>query len=327
MASFRFRSNSWQARVRRKGHPDEVRSFITRQDAERWARSVETEMDRGAFTSTAEAEKHTFADLAMRYSAEVLRGNKHEKLHAYRLNALARGPVGRLNLLALTPAALAKHRDDRLKRVSAATVIRELAFISSIINHARKELGINIANPVALVRKPVVPKGRDRLLGNEELQAVLDQLEPVRHRSIWMKPLVLLALETAMRRGELLALNWKDVHLEQRYVTLWETKNGDKRTVPLSTAAVTLLEALPESIDGRVFPINYSAVAKAWRIAVKRAGLVDIHFHDLRHMAVTRMASKLPNLIELAAVSGHRSLSMLKRYYHPSVMELAQKLG
>jgi integrase len=222
---------------------------------------------------------------------------------------------------------LAKYRDHRLQKVSAGTVIRELASISAIINHARKEWGINIVNSAALVRKPTTPKGRDRVLSQQELSALLQQIEPMARRSIWMKPLVLVALETAMRRGELLSLQWSDVDLDQRHATLWKTKNGDKRLVPLSTVAITVLKDLPQSFDGRVFPINSAAVAKAWSTAVKRACLKDVHFHDLRHMAVTRMAGKLPNMIELAAVSGHRSLTMLKRYYHPSVEDLAKKLG
>lgn len=327
MASFRQRGNRWQARVRRQGHPDEVRSFLTRQDAERWARSVETEIDRGAFVSTAEAQKYTLADLFHRYKEEVLRGNKHERLHAFRFDAMARRPIGRVNLATITPGVLAKYRDDRLKEVCTASVIRELACISAVINHARREWGINMVNPVPLVRKPPSPKGRDRMATEEEMARLLAVLEPVGKRSVWMKPLVLLALETAMRRGELLGLRWSDVNFADRTVTLWETKNGDKRLVPLSSKAVMLLQAMPRSIDGVVFPMNAPAVSKAWDTAVARAGLEDFHFHDLRHMAITAMAQKLPNIIELSAVSGHKSLAMLKRYYHPSAATLAQKLG
>jgi integrase len=327
MASLRQRGGRWQARVRRQGHPDEVRTFTSRQDAERWARSVETEIDRGSYISTAEAQKYTFADLIDRYLREVLRGNRHEKVQAYRYKAMARSALGQFNVARLTPSHVAKYRDDRLCEVSAASVIRELACISLVINRARKEWGINMTNPVPLVRKPPSPRGRERVVSDEELARLGEVLQPVGKRSIWMAPLVFLALETAMRRGELLSLRWGDIDLEARTATLLETKNGDKRVVPLSSRAVQILREMPRDISGRVFPLTGFAVSKAWTTATFRAGLKDLHFHDLRHTAITRMASKLPNVIELAAVSGHKSLRMLQRYYHPHPEDLAKKLG
>lgn len=327
MASFRQRSGRWQARVRRQGHPDEVRTFTSRQDAERWARSVETEIDRGSFVSTSEAQKYTFADLIDRYLREVLRGNKHEKVHTFRFKAMARSALGRVNLAALSPSLVAKYRDERLLEVSAASVIRELANISAIINHGRKEWGISVTNPVPLVRKPAAPQGRTRMVTDEELARLVAVLEPVGHRSVWMKPLVLLALETAMRRGELLALRWRDINFAARTATLHETKNGERRIVPLSSSAVQILRDMPRDISGYVIPMTGFAVSKAWTTATGRAGLADVHFHDLRHTAITRMAEKLPNVIELAAVSGHKSLRMLQRYYHPRAEDLALKLG
>lgn len=228
---------------------------------------------------------------------------------------------------ALTPTLLASQREERLRQVAAGTVIREFACISSIINHARREWGISISNPVPLVRKPKTPRGRDRLLTTQELSRLLDALAPRDRRRIWMKPLVEFALETAMRRGELLTLRWKDIDFDQRTATLDMTKNGEKRVVPLSSSAIALLQALPRSVTGRIFPMQGAAVSKAWDRAVVRANLRDVHFHDLRHMAITKMASKLPNVIELAAVFGHKSLAMLKRYYHPNAAELAKKLG
>jgi integrase len=327
MASFRHRGNRWQARVRRQGHPDEVKSFVNRQDAERWARSVEIEIDRGSFISTAEAQKYTFADLIERYLVEVLRGHKHEKTHSFRFRAMARSSIGRINMAAFTAQVVARYRDERLQSVSAAAVIRELACISSVINIARKEWGISMTNPVQSIRKPTSPKGRERMASDAEMTRLLAVLEPVGKRNIWMKPLVLLAVETAMRRGELLSLKWNDIDLAQRTATLWETKNGETRVVPLSSQAIKILKDLPRCIDGRVFSINGCAVSKAWETVLERAQISDFHFHDLRHMAITQMAQKLPNIIELSAVSGHKSLAMLKRYYHPKAADLARKLG
>jgi len=327
MAAIRQRDGKWQARVRRKGFADEVKTFTTRADAERWARSVETEMDRGSYVNRSEAESTTLGDVLERYIADVcpsMRGGIEDTI---RLRAMCRTRLAKLSMAALTPMAVAAYRDERLKQVQPGTVIRDLAYLSAIINHARREWGINITNPVASVRKPSAPQGRDRVLSADEESRLLAALAPTGRRNPWLRPMAILSLETAMRRGELLDLRWSNIDLESQTAFLPMTKNGTARTVPLSRKAIVLLKELPRCIDGQVFPIHAPAHHKAFKRACKRAGLVDLHWHDLRHTAITRLATKLPNLIELAAVSGHRSLSMLKRYYHPSATELARKLG
>jgi integrase len=327
MASFRQRSNKWQARVSRDGYPDQVKTFEARVDAERWARSVETEMDKGQFIDTQEAQRATLRELILRYVREVTPTMKSVKDDTIRLHAIARKPIANWSLANLSASRIAAYRDVRLTEVSNGTVIRELAYLSSIINHARREWGINTPNPVLHVRKPVSPAGRTRILLCEEKAKLLTALEPKGRQNIWTRPVVVLALETAMRRSELLALRWEHIDLVRQTALLPDTKNGTSRTVPLSTAAVELLKSLPRNISGEVFPIKYFTLDAAFKRAVKRAGLKDFHFHDLRHTAITVMAEKLPNLIQLSAVTGHKSLSMLKRYYHPNVEELARKLG
>ena len=327
MPTFRFRSNRWQARVRRLGHPDETRSFLTHLEAERWARSIESEMDQGGYNSPAGAQKTTLCALIKRYMAEVLPSMKGAHEDSIRLRAICRRPICKNSIAALTPAKIAAYRDLRLTEVAPGTVVRELAYLSSIINHGRREWGIHANNPVALVRKPTQPKGRERVLSLAERERLLVELQPTGKRNVWMLSVVVLALETGMRRSELLALRWGDINLDRRTATLHMTKNGESRVVPLSTSAVQTLTTMPRSICGAVFPITACALAANFDKAVERAKLPDLHFHDLRHTAITHMATKLPNLIELAAVSGHKSLKMLQRYYHPDVCDLARKLG
>jgi integrase len=262
-----------------------------------------------------------------RYLVDVTPLMKGAAEDEYKLRALQRATLSQLAISKLTPSVLAKHRDLRLRAVSSGTVIRELAYISSVINHARREWGINIPNPVALVRKPASPQGRDRILNPEERVALLAALIPSGRRSPWMLPIVQIALETAMRRGELLALHWKHINLRDQVAILETTKNGERRIVPLSTRAVETFKGLPRHCDGRVFPMSGCAVSAAFEKAAERANLANMHFHDLRHTAITQMADKLPNVIELAAVSGHKSLKMLQRYYHPDPQALARKLG
>jgi integrase len=284
-------------------------------------------MDRGSYVSYTEAQKTTLGDLIQRYVAEVLPSMKGAHEDSIRLKAICRRPICKNSIASLTPAKIAAYRDLRLTEVAAGTVVRELAYLSSIINHGRREWGIHANNPVALVRKPTQPKGRERVLTSEERERLLVELQPTGRRNRWMLFVVILALETAMRRSELLSLRWGDINLERKTATLHMTKNGDGRTVPLSTNAVQTLSEMPRSICGAVFPITACALAANFDKAVERAKLPNLHFHDLRHTAITLMATKLPNLIELAAVSGHKSLKMLQRYYHPDVGDLARKLG
>ncbi len=223
------------------------------------------------------------------------------------------------------------------------------------INVARKEWGIHIENPVAIIRRPPSPKARERRLSDEERTWLIEELTPQgryedgtlsdRTRNPWIRPVVLFALETAMRLSEILSLHWENVSIKGKKATLPDTKNGSTRDVPLSSRALAVLIGLPQSLDGRVFPVTDNAVKLAFRRAVARAReryletcqaehkkpikdfLLDFHFHDLRHEATTMLAGYLNNVLELAAVTGHKDLRMLKRYYHPKAEDLAEKLG
>lgn len=327
MATFRNRSGKWQARVQIQGHAAQSKTFINKADAEKWAKQAEVDIQKGSYTNLVLAERTTFAEIIERYITEVLPTMRGGKADYIRLKALARRPLAKLSMVGLTPQKIAQHRDERLREVAPATIIRELSYFSSIITHARKEWGININNPVALVARPKNPQGRSRILDATETDALFEALRPTGRRSIWMLPLVKLALETAMRRSELLGLRWEHIDLGRRTLFLKLTKNGTSRTVPLSTHAIEILTQMPRNLDGRVFPVTHEVVSQAFNRARKQAGIKNVRFHDLRHMAITRLAEKLPNLIELSAVSGHKSLAMLKRYYHPNAEQLAEKLG
>ena len=328
MASIRNRNGKWQARITRKGQQPIAKSFLTKQDAERWARQVETEIDKGFYSNLVLADKSLFKDVIERYIQEVTLTTRSMREDTFRLRALARHPISRLKMTALTPIKVAEYRDERLQVVSAGTVIRELSYFSSIINHARREWGINMINPIPLVKKPPSPQGRSRILSADELSRLYEALKPrVKNANTWVLPLTKFALETAMRRGEILGLLWEHIDLQKRTAFIPLTKNGESRLVPLSMAAIEILKALPRNLHGAIFPVTGVTLSAAIDRARAKAQLKDFHFHDLRHMAITRLAEKLPNLIELSAVSGHKSLAMLKRYYHPSAESLAKKLG
>lgn len=327
MASIRERSGTWQARVRREGYPVEVKSFGTRSEALKWARHMETSMDAGSYRSRSEADKALLGELLQRYADEVSPTKRGYLDELIRIKALKRAKLAAFALEKLTPMLVASFRDERLRSVKAGAVIRDLSLLSSVINHARREWGASIDNPCLLVKKPPCPAGRTRVLSTDEEKRLLAAVAPVGRRNPEMLQLVQLALHTAMRRGELLALEWKHIDLNAQTAYLPMSKNGQPRTVPLSRAAVAALALVPMKDGGPVFSISAQTLAAAFKRATVRASVERFRFHDLRHTATSRMADKLPNVIELAAVTGHQSLQMLKRYYHPNAEALAKKLG
>ncbi len=324
MASIRNRNNKWQARVIRKGHNTIAKTFLTRQDAEKWARSIEIEIDRGTFLNKDYAQKTLFKEILQKYLNDVTPNMRSGDTQAIRIRKLMKHPIAEVNMAQLSPKHIADYRDERLKVIKPNTVIRELAVISSIINLARREWGLNIINPVTMIKKPSSTQGRDRILNDVEFDRLFIELEKI---GPWYKPLVEFAVETAMRRGELMSLLWANVNFEKSVAFLPLTKNGDSRYVPLSSKALRIIKSLPRDIEGRVFPLNKQTVSILFLRAARRAKLENIHFHDLRHIALTRLSSKISNVLELAAISGHKELKMLQRYTHIKAEDLVQKLG
>lgn len=191
MASIRQRSGVWQARVRRKGYPEEVNSFKTKTEAQVWARSIESAMERGDHQNTSHARELLLADILRRYMQEVTPSKRGAKRESEGLDFMLRQKIAAYSMANLTPAVVAAYRDERLKTVGAGTIIRELSILSGIITHARKEWGLPTPNPCALVRKPPTPRGRCRLLTVAEEEILLHELLPIRRRSPWMIPNVI----------------------------------------------------------------------------------------------------------------------------------------
>jgi integrase len=338
-------SGMWRAQVRHRGYPTQSKTFRTRANAEQWGRMIESEMDRGDFVDRHEAENNTFADLLNRYLQEVTPLKKGQRTERYRIAKLLADPMACIRAIGLTPQIVAEYRDRRLackkastgQAIAGTTVKRELELISNVINVARREWGVNISNPVENIRKPRCNRARTRRLCTEEERQLFAAIEPVERnsdgtypsggcRNPWVKPIVLVALETAMRRSELLALRWRDIDLAQCYARLHDSKNGEARDVPLTEKALEVLSQLPRETD-QVFPISDESLKQAFERAVRRAGLVDFRFHDLRHEATSRLAEVLDNVLDLSSVTGHKTVQMLKRYYHPRAKDIAAKIN
>lgn len=355
MASIVARKNDagevvgWQAKIRHKGYPPQSRTFGRKVDAEAWARQVEADMDRGVFVSRREAESTTLREALERYAREVTPRKRGARQELCRVRQLLEHPLSKRTLASIQGADIARLRDDELGRgLAPSSVTKLLALLSHLFAVARKEWGIETDNPVKKISKPKVSNARDRRLTADEWRYLLRALdEPRARRNAWLAKIVRFAVETAMRQGEILALDWENVDLDKRIAHLPMTKNGTARTVPLSSAAVALL--MPEGSvvrlrKGKVFPTTQSAVVQAFGHAVARARrlylsdcekegrepdpgfLDDLHFHDLRHEATSRLAERL-QMHELMRVTGHKDTRMLARYYHPRAEDLARKLG
>jgi integrase len=336
------KSKTWKAVVRRIGYPTVSKTFRLKKAAEDWAKGVEDEMARRIYIQRAPSEKTTLSQAMTRYLAEVSTSKSvstqaSEKTKSKPLVRI----LGDYSLAALTPDVIANYRDKRLnediqtksptskpkRKVSSSTVLHELALLSHLFTTARQEWQIGLTtNPVSGVRKPKQSRGRNRRLEIREEGKLLEATRA--YSNPFLSWIVELALETSMRLGEVSSITIDHVDLHRRVIMLPDTKNSDVRLVPLSRRATEIMcEALafPRPTDCRLVffgepgrdgvrrPYKFN---RAWRDIKNRLGMSDFRFHDLRHEAVSRLISAGISDQQVAAISGHKSMQMLKRYAH-----------
>lgn len=326
MATFRKRGNhQWQAEVRRKGWPYQTRTFETKAAAEQWARDIESGMDKGTFVSRTEAESTTLKECLVRYAQEVTPHKKGATKELSVLRKLQADDLAHRFIATIRGADVAEYRDKRLAQgYAAATVVRELAVLSHVFNTAIREWRMeSLSNPVELISKPKIRNKRDRRFTEQELEAIMRETE-----SCELPVIILLLTETAMRRGELAKLRWEHIDFQKRLAFLEDTKNKDDRFVPLSSRAIEALQSLARRIDGKVLGMTPDAITRAFSRACKRLEIKGARIHDLRHEATSRLfESGKFDMMEVASITGHKTLQMLLRYTHLRAEELAKKLG
>ncbi len=316
----------WKASVRKRGYPPQYRTFRTRKDAEAWALVIESEMTRGAWRDRSESEGTTLAECLDRYLAEIVPTKKGGRREVDYVRQWKARPIAHLYMSSVMGKDVAQAMKDMEAEGKGPNTIRlHLALLSHLFKVARTDWGMEaLDNPVGLVRKPKLPQGRDRrLVGDEEVRLVAT----CRAINPEIAAIVTFAIETAMRQGEILGMTWDDVDLHGRTVTLRLTKNGTKRVVPLSNAAFQLLANLPRQLNGQVWEYGQEGVKYAFSEARKKAEIKDLHFHDLRHEATSRLFEKGFNTMEVSAITGHKTLQMLKRYTHLKAEDLVKRLG
>ena len=343
MASIRQREGKFQVRIIRKGHRALSKTFTNRGDAVKWARATEVEIERGAIQT--HTRFITLRDAIDRYRRERTPYKKSARSERYLLDAWAKSLLAENPLNRIRPAQIAEWRDARITSGAAAQTVRNgLTVLSAVYEQAIREWGFDhLSNPVRRIRRPSAPRGRCRRVSQEEAQRIINHTE-----SPSLAPIVTLALETGMRLSEITLMRWENLNFQQKTLLLPDTKNGDSRTIPLSTTAVNTLLTLQKtrntSGSGRVFDISPHAVTVSFRRAVRRArcayiaeqaasGTSDIglfcnlRFHDLRHEAVSRLFEKGLNTIEVGTISGHKTIQTLNRYTHLRAADIVSKLG
>lgn len=318
-------SNQYRVQVRRKGFPAQTQTFCSKQEAVEWATKIESEMIRGVFVATKEIDKTTFGELLQRYLDEITPNKKGAAVETYRIGKLVAHPMSQRVLGSLRSKDFADYRNELKKGgKTPSTIKKEISLISSVYEVARKEWGFEaLENPTRHISLDKVRNERSRRLGKQEEIDLSAELQKFSNKTLY--PLVVFALETAMRRGEMLSLKWSDI--KGRVAHLADTKNGDSRDVPLSPRAMEILVSLPRaSDDDLVFPIAERTLAQGFQSCCTKAGIEDFKFHDLRHEATSRLFEKGFGVMEVQVFTGHKTLQMLMRYTHLKAVDLINKL-
>lgn len=341
----------WRAQVRKRGFPEQSKTFETKAEAEAWSRMIESEMARGVWLDRSEAESTTLRELLDRYEQEVSPRKRSFEREVSFLNTWRRTDLAARMVARIRGSDVAALRDRWLRELAPASVLRRLQVLSHVFNTARKEWGMeSLANPVELITKPAPANERERRVSTEEMESIIAATG-----SRFLPAMLRIAVQSAVRRGELVGLCWEHVHLDgdAPHLHLPMTKNGDSRNVPLLPEVVEaicwwrrrIVEDQGEDAvrQGKVFPIRPDAVTRAFGRARDRARkdyeaacikagkpadvnfLRDLTFHDARHEATAQFAT-LVDGTDLAKITGHKDPRMLMRYYHPTPEELSAKI-
>lgn len=328
MATFIKRNGKFQVQIRRKGFPVQCRTFHLKSDAVEWARFMERKADRGELPAPSkELVGIKLSTVIERYLTEVSVTKRSFDNEAPLLKAFLRQPIASVALSNLTPAHFQSYRELRLLKVRNGTVNRELGIVGHALDLASTEWGIPLQNnPLKKLRKLKVQNARERRLSEDELILLMSKITT--SRNPYIKSLVLFAIESGMRRGEILRIEWKDINFTSRTLHIPRTKNGYSRTIPLSNAALTILDKLKtEQADDRPFPLSDNAAKLSWQRLLRRCKIDDLHFHDFRHEAISRFFEQGLSVPEVALISGHRDFKMLFRYTHMTAEKIARKMN
>lgn len=324
MATIKKRSNRrFTAEIRKDGRYVS-KTFDTKVQAMAWAAEIEQSL-----LSDDIVRGKSLTDLFIRYRDEITPAKKSCRNETNRINRLLRDPLAEFLLAEIKQTHFYDWIKKSLRRVKGSSINRDLNLLSAVFEEGIRWNWIK-SNPIRKIKRPKNPKPRDKRFSEEAIKKILRALffdrQTVTEQRHEIAVAFLLALETAMRQGEIWGLWWKDVFLDQCYLRLPDTKNNDSRDVPLSSEAVRLLKLLRPGTGKKVFNSNQNSSATIFRNSLKLAGITGLTFHDTRHEALTRLARKL-DVLDLARMVGHRDPRSLMIYYNPTAQEIAGRLG
>lgn len=329
MASIRPYKDGYRVFINRKGFRPTA-TFKTKVAAKRWATKIEAQIDEGTFNPHASLADITLSEALDRYAEEVTDKKGGARQELSKIRTLKREyKIARLPLNKIKPADVIAFRREMEKKGRKPNTIRlYMAILSHLFTVAREDWGMDfLSTPVHGRAKPPTPKGRDRRLeaGEEEIL-----LAGCKRYGGDIYDIFIFAVETAMRETEIATITWENVDLQDRIVHLYKTKNGEDRDVPLSSRAYEILKRrskVRKLNDNRVFFLKAKSIYQAFKRVCERNGIEDLTFHDLRHEATSRLFEKGLNPMQVAAITGHKDMKMLKRYTHLRAKDLVEMLG
>lgn len=314
----------YQAIVRFGGQQPQRATFRTKSAAKAWATKTEAGIIDGIHMPSREAKRRTVSDLLERYKKTEIPKKRDQKNPKRYANFWIKR-LGDLTLHQLTRAAIVEIRDEISQDKAPSTVNRYLAVLSHACTVAEREWEWMESNPLRKVSRLKEPPGRVRYLSDDERKRLLKATKASAHPHL--HAIVLIALTTGARKSEILGLCWKDIDLASTRAVLHHTKNSERRTlalVPQVLAELNKLKRVRRIDDDRLFAnINngrrtYTTLESAWQAAKTEANITDFRFHDLRHSCASYLAMNGATTAEIAAVLGHKTLVMVKRYSHLS---------
>lgn len=323
MASIRKHRGKWQVQIRRSGSPAISKSFINKTDAQIWARQTEIHADRRDLPKDPrQLERIILRELVIRYRDTITPSKRGAEFETIILNAFLRHSICNKRMSDLTVQDFANYRDEQLRRVKAASLKRMLAPIQNLFEIAKTEWGLPLReNPISKLKFACLNNRRERRLRDGELERIIIAADKTQNKLIL--PIILFALLTGLRRSEIVAATWSDLDIANRVLVIPRAKNGHSRAIPLAREAIALLQRMKSEVttnnDGlnRIFPTTANALRLSWGRLMRRAGIEGLHFHDLRHEAISHFFELGLTAPEVALLSGHRDIRMLFRYSHP----------
>lgn len=319
MASYRRKGSNYEFRVCIHG-VKRSKSFASIKEGKIWAKHEEVNLLQQ--NKAPRSQYPTIRELSQLYSQHILptlkgAAQERSRLHLLHNESFIDTPCH------LITASDIRHYIERLRSIgnSSSTIRLKLCLISSLYRLARQELNMEIQSPTSAIKMPASNPGRLRRLSPNEESSLLRSASLCKNPNIL--PVITFALETGLRRNELLTLDWSAYQSDRGLIEIKNTKNGYPRWIPLTQLAKDILEGQLRYKYSRPFPVNATTLENAWEHILDRAGIENLRFHDLRHEALSRWAHKLKgDVFKLSMISGHRTLQMAQRYVHPVMSEM-----